>query len=143
MPSDMPFEFSEDYYEEIRQKFLKLGSPDSADAVVELFRIRDKLMQSNVLLPYYPRGTKRFLKFSRPEEYGNPFGGLLFSHALSDEDRIEVIEYFGKDPNTIPWISLGTRIQIIQACKATGIEVPAEVLASGCGNPACPDCGCN
>ena len=135
--------YSDEYYEEIRQDFLKLGSPDSADAVVELFRIRDKMMQNSYLPPYYPRGAMRFQKFSRPEEYGNPFGGLLFSYSLSDADHVEILEYFGKDPKIIPWNRLGTRAQIIRACKITGVEVPLDIIAVGCGNPSCTDCGCN
>jgi hypothetical protein len=140
MPSEL---YSDEYYEEIRRDFLKLGSPDSADAVVQLLRIRDQLARDNVLQPYYSRGARRFQKFSRPEEYGNPFGGLLFSYSLSDADRVEILEYFGKDPKIIPWNRLGTRAQIIRACKITGMEVPSDIIAVGCGDPSCRNCGCN
>gem|GEM_PF-3874748 len=128
----------------MREELSKLrGTKLSEDTVIELLRIRDELRDKFGDFPsYFPHGTIRFLKFSRPEERGNPLGGLLFSSSLNDSDRIEIIEYFGKNPDTIPWKSLGTRAQIISACKATGVEVPQAVLASGCGDSSCPHCGC-
>jgi hypothetical protein len=133
----------EKYYIELKQDFLKRGSPELAEALTTIIRIRDRIQDEGILLPYYPYGSKRFIKLIRPEEDGNPFGGLLFPMSLSDGDRVEIIEYFGKNPDIIPWESLGSCTEIIRACKATGMEVPQEVISSRCGDSSCPHCGCS
>jgi hypothetical protein len=59
------------------------------DVIRKLIKLRNKLMASSPLPPFYPRGTKVFLKVVRPEESGDVFAGTLFPIPLSPEDEKE------------------------------------------------------